>query len=137
MIQSKLALVCVAGIGAAIATGCLRNVANSEAVAQVEQVFTDNRAEFVQLAESSVQELEQSGDIQLKLPDTAFYDSAWVTQGLNTDALIVDFVIDEFYLPLVYISTDNPADAYDTCANGGKPVKQLEPNWYICQRDWN
>lgn len=124
--------------GLAIATSaCLSPIATREAIEQVEQVFDEHQMALTELATAAVSELEQSGESDLRLPEAEFYDSAWVSKSLNSEALVVDFVIDEFYLPLVYISTDNPDDAHDTCANGGRPIKQLEANWYICQRDWN
>ncbi|PSN17973.1 hypothetical protein C7271_14955 [filamentous cyanobacterium CCP5] len=125
------------GLLALVMGGCFRAIATPEAVEHVEQVFAANRAVLVELATTSLQEMQQSGQDQLKLPDTDFYDFAWAAESYNRQALIVDFVIEEYYLPLVYISTDNPDDAHDTCTNGGRPVKQLEPHWYICKRDWN
>jgi hypothetical protein len=118
-------------------SGCLRRIATPEAVATIEQTFATHRAEFLELATTAVDELARSGESQQRLPDTAFYDQAWAAVSLNGDAIVVDFVMDEFYLPLVYISTDDPQDAHDACTNGGRVVKSLEPYWYICKRDWN
>jgi hypothetical protein len=42
-----------------------------------------------------------------------------------------------FYLPLVYIGSDNPSDDDGACSFDGGVVKKLEPQWYVCQRDWN
>jgi len=47
------------------------------------------------------------------------------------------FIVDDYSLPLVYISTDNPDDVYDTCSQSGVSVERLEPKWYVCRRDWN
>lgn len=117
---------------------CLRTVATPEAIEQVEVVFIEHRSEATQLAEAAVQELQQSGDSDLRLPDAPWYDFAGAAVSWSSDeAIVVSFVIDEFYVPLVYISTDNPDDAHDTCANGGRSVMKLETYWYICQRDWN
>lgn len=128
----------VIGLGLAIALqGCVNAIATPEAIAQVEQVFTKYRPDLVSLAENAVAELEQSDGSDRKLPPRNFYDSAWVSRTLSGQSVVVNFVVEEFYLPLVYISTDEPEDAYDTCANGGRVVKRLEPHWYICQRDWN
>lgn len=120
-----------------MASGCFRRIATPEAVATVEQTFETHHAELVELATTTVAALERSGESQQRLPDTDFYDHAWAAISLNGDAIVVDFVIDEFYLPLVYVSTDEPQDAHDTCTNGGRVVKPLEPHWYICKRDWN
>jgi hypothetical protein len=118
-------------------SSCLDPIATPEAVAHVEQTFDTHRSELVELATTAVAELERSGASDQRLPEAPFYDRAWVATSLNHRALIVDFVIEEFYLPLVYISTDEPQDAHDACTNGGRVVKQLEPHWYICKRDWN
>lgn len=103
----------------------------------MERVFDEHQTTLTELAKTAINELERSDESDLKLPEAEFYDSAWVSKSLNSEALVVNFVVDEFYLPLVYISTDNPDDAHDTCASGGRPIKQLEAHWYICQRDWN
>jgi hypothetical protein len=126
------------GVAGAIAVaGCMSPITVREAVQQAEDTFIAHRSEFEQLAETALIDLEQSDESSLKLPDRSFYDSAWVSASLNSDAIDVEFVIEEFYLPLVYISTDNPQDVHDTCTNGGKALKQLAPHWYICKRDWN
>jgi hypothetical protein len=126
------------GVAGAIAVaGCMSPITAREAVQQAEDTFIAHRSEFEQLAETALIDLEQSDESSLKLPDRPFYDSAWVSASLNSDAIDVEFVIEEFYLPLVYISTDNPQDVHDTCTNGGKALKQLAPHWYICKRDWN
>lgn len=125
------------GAGVTIALSSCRPIATPEAVQQVEQAFVDHREDFIEVATVAVADLQQSGESSLRLPDQTFYDSAWVSVTLNNEALDVEFVIEEFYLPLVYVSTDQPADVHDTCTNGGMVIKQLEPYWYICQRDWN
>ncbi|MEM1309251.1 MAG: hypothetical protein AAGF98_07085 [Cyanobacteria bacterium P01_H01_bin.153] len=137
--RKRLDLYQLIGLGAGIAIaliGC-SPIATSEAVQQVEQTFADHQPVFTELTTTAVASLQASGDSQLKLPDSSFYDSAWAAETLNSEAIAVSFVIEEFYLPLVYISTDDPEDVHDTCTNGGKVVKQLKPYWYICQRDWN
>lgn len=58
---------------AAFTTACLNPTASPEDVARLEQLFVENRAELITLAETAVQELEQSDGIQLKLPDSAFF----------------------------------------------------------------
>jgi len=118
-------------------TGCLRPIATREAVQQVEDTFVTHRAELDELATTAISDLERSNASALKLPDQPFYDSASVSEAFGSDAISVDFVIEEFYLPLVYVDTDTPEDIHDTCANGGRVVKQLAPHWYICKRDWN
>ena len=125
------------GIFAIALSSCFSSITPPEAVTQIEQVFIDNRATLVELADTAIKEMEQSGTSDWKLPPANFYDSAWIAVSLNGKAFVANFVIDDFYLPLVYVSTNEPADAYDTCANGGRVVKTLEPHWYICQRDRN
>ncbi len=126
------------GLGVAIAlTGCLRPIATREAVQLVEDTFVTHRSELEELAATALVDLEQSGESSLRLPDRPFYESAWVGESFNSEAINVELVIEEFYLPLVYISTEDPQDVHDTCTNGGRAVKQLAPHWYICKRDWN
>jgi len=96
-----------------------------------------HRAELDELATTAIAELERSGESALKLPDQPFYDRASVAETFASEAIAVDFVVEEFYLPLVYVDTDEPQDIHDTCANGGRVVKPLAPHWYICQRDGN
>lgn len=126
----------VSGGGAIALTAC-SPIATPEAIEQVEQAFINHHAEFNELATTAVADLQASDESSLKLPEHPFYDSAWVSVTVNSEAIKADFVVEEFYLPLVYISTDDPVDAHDTCTNGGYVVKQLEPYWYICKRDWN
>ena len=127
-----------AGLGLAIAAaGCLSQIATPEVIAQAEETFATHRDEFNELATTAITDLQQSSGSQLRLPDRPFYETAWAAKTLNGDAIVIDFVIEEFYVPLVYVSTDDPQDVHDTCSNGGQVVKQLEPHWYICQRDWN
>lgn len=118
-------------------TGCLSPIATREAVQQVEDTFAAHRAELDELATTAIAELERSGESALKLPDQPFYDRASVAETFGSEAIAVDFVVEEFYLPLVYVDTDEPQDIHDTCANGGRVVKPLAPHWYICQRDGN
>ncbi|NEQ44452.1 MAG: hypothetical protein F6K00_13195 [Leptolyngbya sp. SIOISBB] len=126
------------GVGLAIAlAGCWHPIATPEAVQQVEDTFATHRRELRRLAMTAMDELEQSNERSMRLPDRSFYDSAWVSEALESGAIHVDVVIEDFYLPLVYVSTDDPQDVHDTCTHGGRMVKQLEPHWYICQRDWN
>jgi hypothetical protein len=47
---------------------------------------------------------------------------------------VVEIVIGDRYLPLVYVSSGNPDDVPGTCARGGEAVAQLEPNWHVCRR---
>ncbi len=112
-------------------------MATPEAVQQVEDTFSAHRSELTQLATTAVTDLERSNEGSAKLPDRPFYDFAWASESFEGEAMQVDFVIEEFYLPLVYVSTDNPEDVHDTCTNGGSVIKQIEPHWYICKRDWN
>lgn len=120
-----------------VLTGCVRSIATPEAIQQVEATFVTHRPELEELATSAIAALVQSGESSRPLPDRPYYDSAWASVALGSDAIDVEFVIEEFYLPLVYVNTDAPQDVHDTCASGGQVVKQLAPHWYICRRDWN
>jgi hypothetical protein len=129
---------CWLSLGSAISlTGCLSPIATPEAVQLVEDTFVTHRSDLETLATSAADELEQSDESYMRLPDRPYYDRASVSEALKKDVTNVEFIIEEFYLPLVYISTDNPEDVHDTCTNGGRAVKQLAPHWYICKRDWN
>jgi len=46
-------------------------------------------------------------------------------------SLVMEFIVGDYSLPLVYISTDNPDDVDDTCSHGGRPVDRLGSNWYV------
>jgi len=98
--------------------------------------FYLHRDAFIELAESAVKEFQSTGRVY-RLPESPLYESADARLDLYSDVLVVEFIIDDFYLPLVYITTDNPEDVDDTCSKGGVPVDRLEPKWYVCSRDWN
>jgi hypothetical protein len=51
--------------------------------------------------------------------------------------VVIEYITEDFYLPLVYISSDNPEDVHDTCSDGGIVMQRIEKDWYVCQRDWN
>jgi hypothetical protein len=97
-------------------------------------IFPLHREEFVRLAEWAVARHGES--LSFSLPSRPFYKDAILYRDFS-GAIVVEFITGNFYLPLVYISTDNPDDVYDTCSAGGGPVERLEPHWYVCQRDWN
>lgn len=99
-------------------------------------IFALYRDEFIALADSSISEFQDT-KIELRLPESPLYESASVYSRLSPKGVVVEFIVSDFYLPLVYISTDNPDDVSDTCSRGGIPVERLEPKWYVCRRDWN
>lgn len=97
-------------------------------------VFRKHRTEFLALADSVGDvEFEQS----VELPSAPFYDRGTAYYWPPNETVVVEFIISDFYLPLVYIASDAPEDVYDTCSAGGSPVARLEPHWYVCRRDWN
>ncbi|MEM3459976.1 MAG: hypothetical protein QXO24_01995 [Candidatus Micrarchaeaceae archaeon] len=117
-----------------------------------EVVFRCNREEFIRLAESAVATYRTSR--KFEPPKSDLYRNVFVTDydGFIDDGdlarrrvdysvppqrIVVEFIIDDFYLPLVFIVDDNPDNVYDTCSRGGVIVSRIEPRWYVCARDWN
>jgi len=96
--------------------------------------FYLHRSEFVELATSSISEF-QNTKIELPLPESSLYEDASIYREFPSEALVVEFIVDDYYLPLVYISTDDPADTHGACFGDGGPLERLEPNWYVCLRD--
>lgn len=94
------------------------------------------RDEFIALADSSISEVRNTGR-GFRLPESPLYESAAVDRDFISKALIMEFIVDDYYLPLVYISTDNPDDTRGACSEDGGPLERLEPKWYVCRRDWN
>ncbi len=99
-------------------------------------VFHLHRSEFFELVDSATNEYQSSGEWELRLPESNLYEWATMYQGYS-NAIVAEFIVGDFYLPLVYISTDNPDDVLDTCSRGGVPIERLESEWYVCKRDWN
>lgn len=97
-------------------------------------MFWLHRGELVELAERATEECTEGCSIDL--PPTSYYQSGYV-YGRSSRVLVIEFLTGNFYLPLLYISTDDPEDVYDTCSAGGHPIERLEPRWYVCLRDWN
>jgi hypothetical protein len=98
-------------------------------------VFHLSRDEFVRLAEEAAESRRSGRDMEI--PQGPQYRSASAYSAPSSDAMVIEFIVRDFYLPLVYVSTDRPQDVYDTCSAGGYPVKRLAPGWYVCRRDWN
>ncbi|MBN2339891.1 MAG: hypothetical protein JXX29_12055 [Deltaproteobacteria bacterium] len=59
------------------------------------------------------------------------------SDATRSNAVYREYAPVHFNWPIVFVSDDHPENVYDTCGMGGKVVMQLEPNWYICHRDWN
>jgi hypothetical protein len=100
-------------------------------------VFRAHRDQFIQAAEAGLRMAGESNRYEeYSLPSAPFYESAHVDRAPDGPA-VIEFTISSSYLLLVYISTDEPTDAYDTCSAGGIAVERIEPQWFVCRRDWN
>lgn len=100
-------------------------------------VFGFHRDQFVAAAEAGLRIAgEANRYAEYSLPPAPFYASAHVG-GERYSPTVITFTISGSYLLLVYISTDEPSHAHDTCSAGGIVVKRIEPRWFVCQRDWN
>jgi hypothetical protein len=100
-------------------------------------VFWIHRDHFIQAAEAGLRTAgETSGHAEYSLPPAPFYESAYVGREPDGPA-VIEFTISSSHLLLVYISTDEPTDAHDTCSAGGIAVERIEPRWFACRRDWN
>ena len=97
-------------------------------------VFYRHRDALIELVDTSVTEFRSAGAHELRLPDSALYESGLVYESSESSALVIEIIVGDFYMPLVYVSTDDPEDVLDTCSRGGIPVERLEPNWYVCRR---
>jgi hypothetical protein len=100
-------------------------------------VFGVHRDQFIQATDAGLRMAgEANRYTEYSLPPAPFYATAHV--GREPDgAAVIEFTINESYLLLVYISTDEPTDAHDTCSAGGIAVTRIEPRWFVCRRDWN
>lgn len=102
-----------------------------------ERAFYLHRDKFIALADLSISKVQNTGGV-FHLPESSLYEAAGAYLDIHSNALVIEFIIDDYYLPLVYISTDHPDDVHGTCSEGGRPVGRFEPNWYVCRRrDWN
>jgi hypothetical protein len=97
-------------------------------------IFLRHRAEFIQFAASAT--LAANEKREIILPATTFFRGAGGYQD-SDGTIILDCNIDDFYLPLIYVSSDNSMQVHDACAKGGLLVEKLQTNWYVCQRDRN
>ncbi|WP_089729465.1 hypothetical protein [Candidatus Thiosymbion oneisti] len=104
---------------------------------RTEMAFYHHRDEFIELADPFVNEHQNADRLGCHLPESPLYESAVAGRTWPSGALVIEFIVADYSLPLVYISTDNPDDVRDTCSEGGVPIERLEPNWYVCRRDWN
>jgi len=100
--------------------------------------FHLHRDEFIRIAESSVSELQDTDKRKFRLSESPLYEDAWVYREFSSKALVAEFTVGSYSLPLVYVSTDNPGDTYSACPKleDGGPSEKLEPKWYVCMRDW-
>jgi len=100
--------------------------------------FHLHRDEFIRVAESSVSELQDTDKREFRLSESPLYEDAWVYREFSSKALVAEFTVGSYSLPLVYVSTDNPGDTYSACPKleDDGPSEKLEPKWYVCMRDW-
>ncbi|WP_133510236.1 hypothetical protein [Candidatus Thiosymbion oneisti] len=104
---------------------------------RTEMAFYHHRDEFIELADPFVNEHQNADRLGCHLPESPLYESAVAGRTWPSGALVIEFIVADYSLPLVYISTDNPDDVRDTCSEGGVLIERLEPKWYVCLRDWN
>jgi hypothetical protein len=97
--------------------------------------FYLHQDEFVDMAQEA--QADYSNDGGFEFPAGSLYRDAIVYTDFISGATVIEFMIGDFYLPLVYVSTGRAEDVYDTCSAGGLPIEELAPNWYVCRRDWN
>lgn len=112
---------------------------------KVETTYKSNKIEFSNLVQEVLE--QRRIDPYYKLSDNDLFDFALIEsnhvliqnkKGSDIqEYLKIEFIIESFYRPLVYVSNDNVNEIYDTCSSGGSVIKKIEPNWYICNRDWN
>jgi hypothetical protein len=100
-----------------------------------EVAFYLHRKEYIETVESVVSEFPDSDESQLRLPQSPLYERAWAYRDFSAGELAIEFIIGDVYLPLIYVSTDNPDDVRDICSQG--TIKRVEPNWYVCKLDWD
>jgi hypothetical protein len=115
-------------------------------------VFRLNRDAFLKLTESAVSTYRATREFTS--PPNSLYErmavydldgfihdrglARWETDyGTPPAKIIIEFIMDDFYRPLVFVANDNADEVYDTCSSGGAVVNRIEPHWYICSRDWN
>ncbi|RME48043.1 MAG: hypothetical protein D6791_04340 [Chloroflexi bacterium] len=117
-----------------------------------ELVFRRHRQEFMDLTELAVSTYRETRDFQFPQSDLYAYAIIYSCDNLEGDGchavmtpdyshppekVIIEYIIDDFYLPLVYVRSDNAVEVYNTCSAGGQVVKRIETHWYVCRRDFN
>ncbi len=111
------------------------NGTNHEEKEYIRQTYLENREAFLQLVEEGTAACE-FGAFQYRYSDSNLFTDGYASCRFS-EVESIEFIMNDFYTPLVYIPSDTPEDVWDTCSRGGKPLLKLEPYWYICQRDWN
>lgn len=116
----------------------------------LKEIWHLHRQEFVEIADHATKSWRDT--CSYESPSSTFYKRIFISDAdricldqKQTPAAVwkkptkiwIEFIVDDFYLPIVYIESDDPMDVYDTCSQGGIPTDKLEPHWYICKRDWN
>ena len=100
-------------------------------LSRLEMEFQQNREAFMRVVATN----REHGDYHL--PPSSYYDDAVIYKG--DGGIVIEFYIDEaytdFYTPLVFIESGDPGDV-GACSNDGVVVRRLEPQWYLCKRDW-
>lgn len=101
-------------------------------------IYQQHKDEFHSVVKKGIERFSNSNSHGIKLSRVQSYSGNMYSDNHhNGDTIFAEFVINDFYLPLVYIQSDNPEDVYDTCSAGGSPIEKLDENWYVCSRDWN
>jgi len=102
-----------------------------------EMTFYHHRDEFIEFVDSSISELQDTDKRGFRLRESPLYEDASIYRELSSETLVLEFIVSDYYLPLMYISTDDPAGTHGACFGDGGPIERLEPKWYVCRRDWN
>lgn len=138
------------GLGLSIGLILVEAWWSSRPIDALQDTFRGHRQEFASIAASALESYRKTCEYQF--PTSPLYHSAHIEDRDNVcfdqiqahstiirepTKIWIEFIEDDFYLPIVYIESDEPLDVYDTCSEGGVPVEKLEQNWYICKRDWN
>jgi len=116
-----------------------------------EMIFYRHYEEFKELTELAVTQCREGH--KFDFPSRDFYeyvvlyeyDGSLYAGDINdgglaytdTHKIAIEYIVDDFRHPLVFVTSDKPNEVYDTCSHGGGVIKKIEPNWYICERDWN
>jgi hypothetical protein len=95
-------------------------------VGKTEKHFRDHREHYLQMVEQARQDHFQA--------DSTMYDS-YIESEMP---LVIAFMPKHFYQIIVYAELRRDAEMVAGCFWGdGRIEKQLERNWWLCEREWN